>query len=190
MSEWLDLGRTQAACERILDAAGELFATRGVASVGMNDIARTAGCSRATLYRYFDCREALYSAYVHREAREVNRRIAASVGGIADPAERLLEAMVLALALVRENPSLSAWFARTAVGAEAAEESAVVQAMSAGFLLSLGHDDVGAAERWARWLVRGLTSLLAVPGRDAEDERAMLAELVAGCVRESTAGRG
>lgn len=181
MPDWLGPRRT-AACERILDAAGELFAVRGVAGVGMNDIACTAGCSRATVYRYFDNRESLYEAYVHREAQVLNRRIAELVDGISDPSERLLAALTHALALVRQNPSLSAWFARTPAGAEAAEESAVVQAMSAGFLVSLGHTDVAVAERWARWLVRALASLLTVPGRDAEDEREMLRELVAGCV--------
>jgi len=40
--------------DRILDAAGELFAARGVSAVEMTDIARAAGCSRATLYRYFE----------------------------------------------------------------------------------------------------------------------------------------
>ena len=30
----------------------------------LNDIARAAGCSRATLYRYFDNRDALHAAYV------------------------------------------------------------------------------------------------------------------------------
>lgn len=182
MPDWLAPRRT-VACDRILDAAGELFAVRGVAAVGMNDIAGAAGCSRATLYRYFDNREALHTAYVHREARNLNRRIAELTDGISDPSQRLLAAMVHALALVRENPSLSAWFARTPAGAEAAEESAVVQAMSAGFLVSLGHADIAAAERWARWLVRALASLLTVPGRDADDERAMLTELVGGCVR-------
>jgi AcrR family transcriptional regulator len=57
--DWLAASRTEVAADRILDAAGELFATRGVASVGMHEIAQAAGCSRATLYRYFENREAL-----------------------------------------------------------------------------------------------------------------------------------
>ncbi len=183
MPDWLEPRRTQAACDRILDAAGELFASRGVTAVGMNDIARAAGCSRATLYRYFDSREALHTAYVHREARDVSRRIAELAAGISEPSDRLLAAMTHALALVRQNPSLAAWFARTPVGAETAEESDVVQALAAGFLLSLGHDDVAATQRWARWLIRGLGSLLSVPGRDDEDEQSMLKELIAGCLR-------
>jgi AcrR family transcriptional regulator len=178
MADWLSSRRVDAACDRILDAAGELFAIHGVAAVAMNDIARTAGCSRATLYRYFDNREALHTAYVHREARTLNRRLADLVGTVADPRERLLAALTQALALVRENPALAAWFARTPIGAEAAEGSDVVQAMTAGFLLSIDGDDVAATQRRARWLVRVLTSFLTVPGRDPEDERTMLAEFV------------
>lgn len=108
----------------------------------------------------------------------MNRRLAAAIGRVEDPGERLLEALTHALRLVRENPALSAWFARTPIGADAAEESEVVQALTTGFLLSLEPDDVPTAQRRARWLVRVLTSLLTVPGRDADDERAMLREFV------------
>ncbi|MCW1956998.1 MAG: TetR/AcrR family transcriptional regulator, partial [Mycobacterium sp.] len=47
MPDWLGPQRSAAACDRILEAAAMLFAERGVESVGMNDIARAAGCSRA-----------------------------------------------------------------------------------------------------------------------------------------------
>ncbi|MCB0932369.1 MAG: TetR/AcrR family transcriptional regulator [Mycobacterium sp.] len=178
MPDWLRPHRTEAACDRILAAAGELFAERGVESVGMNEVARAAGCSRATLYRYFDNREALHAAYVHQQARALNLNLAELVSEISDPGDRLLAALTHALRLVRENPSLSAWFARTSLGAEAAEGSDVVQELTAGFLLSVHPDDVATARRRARWLVRVLTSFLAVPGRDADDERAMLKEFV------------
>lgn len=178
MPDWLGPQRNEAASDRILEAAGTLFAERGVESVGMNDIAKTAGCSRATLYRYFENREALHAAYVHRHAHAINRQLAALVGGIADPGERLLAALTHALRLVRENPALAAWFTRTAIGAEAAEESAVVQAMTAGFLLSVDPTDAAAAARQARWLVRVLTSFLTVPGRDPDDEKTLLEEFV------------
>lgn len=178
MPDWLAPQRAEAACDRILDAAGELFARGGVESVGMNDIARAAGCSRATVYRYFENRETLHAAYVHRNAQMVNRAIGELVGGIADPRERLLAALMQALRLVRANPALSAWFTRTPIGAQAAEGSAVVQAMTAGFLLSVDPGDAAAAQRQARWLVRVLTSFLTVPGRDEDEERAMLAEFV------------
>lgn len=159
--------------DHILDAAGELFAEYGIAVVGMNEIARAAGCSRATLYRYFDCREALHTAYVHREARAVGAQLAGLSRRTADPRKRLLTTLTQALTLVRENPALSAWFAGTAAGAEAAVDSEVVTAMAAAFLRSAGDDDADVEDR-ARWLVRVIASLLLSPGRSPADERKML----------------
>lgn len=43
---WLGDTRTSVAAEKILDAAAELFVRDGVAAVGMNEIAKAAGCSR------------------------------------------------------------------------------------------------------------------------------------------------
>jgi hypothetical protein len=120
----------------------------------------------------------LHAGYVHRHAQAINRQLAEEVSGIRDPQERLLTAVTTALRLVRENPALAAWFRRTAIGAEAAEGSEVVQAMTAGFLLSVDAGNAASARRQARWLVRVLTSFLTVPGRDPADERAMLAEFV------------
>jgi AcrR family transcriptional regulator len=174
--DWLGSRRAEVAAERILDAAGELFAGHGVAGIGMNEIARAAGCSRATLYRYFENREALHRAYVHREARAVHRTLAASLIGISDPQARLLAGLTGALELVRENPALASWFADTPLGAEMAEQSQVIQTLTAGFLQSLNDSDDLA--RRARWLIRVLTSLLISPGRDADDERAMLEDFV------------
>ena len=73
---------------------------------------------------------------------------------------------------------MSAWFAGTAVGAEAAVESEVVTATAARFLRSLGDEGYDIEDR-ARWLVRVIASLLLTPGRDADDERRMLASFVA-----------
>jgi hypothetical protein len=52
----------------------------------------------------------------------------------------------------------------------------VIQALTAGFLQSLNDSDDLA--RRARWLIRVLTSLLISPGRDSDDERAMLEDFV------------
>ncbi|HEY5149538.1 MAG TPA: helix-turn-helix domain-containing protein, partial [Mycobacterium sp.] len=98
--DWLGSRRAEVAADRILDAAGELFAQNDVGAVGMNDIARAAGCSRATLYRYFENREALYTAYVHREAYALHQRITELISGIDDPRERLLAGLTTSMRLV------------------------------------------------------------------------------------------
>ena len=179
-NDWLAERRTEVAADRILDAAEELFTRHDPGSVGMNEIAKAAGCSRATLYRYFENREALRNAYVSRETHRLSESVDA-IDHIDDPRERLVAGIVTALRLVRESPALSAWFATTSapLGAELAEQSDVIAALSTAFVDSLGADHPANARARGRWLVRVITSLLIFPGRDEADERAMLAEFVA-----------
>ena len=46
--------------QRLLDAAEELFLSRGFASVSTNDIARLAGCNHALIHYYFGNKEDLF----------------------------------------------------------------------------------------------------------------------------------
>ncbi len=179
-NDWLASRRSEVAADRILDAAEELYTQRDQASIGMNEIARAAGCSRATLYRYFESREALRTAYVHREARRLGRAIRERIDGIDDPRERLIASVTAALQMVRESPALSSWFAvtRPPIGGEVAGQSDVITALAAAFVNSLGPEDRAVVERRARWVVRVVTSLLMYPGQDEADERAMIEEFV------------
>lgn len=178
--DWLAARRTEVAADRILDAAGELFAEQEAATVGMHEIASAAGCSRATLYRYFDSRDALYTAYVHREAYRLYREMTDQVGAVTDPRERLIEGMLASLRNVRESPALASWFAKTQrpIGAEMAEQSEVIRALTEAFVISLAPDEPDVVAHRARWLVRVMTSLLVFPGHDEADERSMLEEFV------------
>jgi len=178
--DWLAARRTEVAADRILDAAGELFAQKEAATVGMHEIASAAGCSRATLYRYFENREALYTAYVHREAYRLYREMTDQITALTDPRERLIEGMLASLRSVRESPALASWFATTQrpIGAQVAEESEVIKALTEAFVISLGPDDPVRVAKRARWLVRVMTSLMLFPGHDEQDERSMLEEFV------------
>ncbi|KUI47127.1 TetR family transcriptional regulator [Mycobacterium sp. GA-1199] len=178
--DWLAARRTEVAADRILDAAGELFTQKEAATVGMNEIASAAGCSRATLYRYFENREALYTAYVHRESYRLYREMTEQINALTDPRERLIEGMLASLRNVRESPALSSWFATTQrpIGAEMAEESEVIKALTEAFVISLGPDDPELVAHRSRWLVRVMTSLMLFPGHDEDDERSMLEEFV------------
>ena len=180
-NHWLVERRAEVASDRILDAASELFAQQQVSRIGMNEIAAAAGCSRATLYRYFDSRDALYLAYVHRETQRFYLKIAKALGAISDPRERLLTGLTMSIAMVRESPASSAWFSSSSapLGGELAEQSDVIRTLVGGFLSTLRPGDPAETiDRRARWLVRMLTSLLIFPGRDADEERAMLEEFV------------
>jgi AcrR family transcriptional regulator len=178
--DWLAASRSEVAADRILDAAAALFAKRDAAAVGMNEIAQAAGCSRATLYRYFENREALRTAYVHRETYRLGRELMKQTGGIEDPRDRLIASVMATLRMVRESPAMSSWFGSTRlpIGGELAGQSDVITALAAGFLTSLGQDDPATVERRARWAVRVIISLLMFPGHDDADERAMIEEFV------------
>jgi AcrR family transcriptional regulator len=178
--DWLAARRTEVAADRILDAAGELFAQQEAATVGMNEIASAAGCSRATLYRYFENRDALYTAYVHRESYRLYREMTDQINSVVDPRDRLIEGMMASMRNVRQSPALASWFATTQrpIGAEMAEQSEVIKALTEAFVISLGPDDPELVAHRARWLVRVMTSLFLFPGHDEDDERAMLEEFV------------
>ncbi|HZQ33563.1 MAG TPA: helix-turn-helix domain-containing protein [Mycobacterium sp.] len=178
--DWLAARRTEVAADRILDAAAELFVEHDAAVVGMNEIARAAGCSRATLYRYFENREALHTAFVNREAYRLFGELSDEIRPVQDPGERLVAGITGALRMVRNSPALASWFATSEppIGGEMAEQSEVIKALTAAFLNSLDPEDPAVVERRARWLVRVITSLLIFPGADAADEREMLAEFV------------
>jgi AcrR family transcriptional regulator len=160
--DWLAERRTEVAADRILDAAGDLFAEKEAATVGMHEIASAAGCSRATLYRYFENREALYTAYVHREAYRLYREMTDQITALVDPRERLIEGLIASLRNVRESPALASWFATTQrpIGAEMAEESEVIKALTEAFVISLGSDEPELVANRARWLVRVMTSVM------------------------------
>ena len=186
--DWLAARRTEVAADRILDAAGDLFAHKEAATVGMHEIASAAGCSRATLYRYFENRDALYTAYVHRESYRLYREMTEQINSVVDPRERLIEGILASLRNVRESPALASWFATTQrpIGAELAEQSEVIKALTEAFVISLGPDDPESVAHRARWLVRVMTSLFLFPGHDDDDERAMLEEFVVPIVVPAT----
>lgn len=164
---WLAGRRTELAAEQILDAAAGLFVEQGVTGVGMNDVARAAGCSRATLYRYFENRRALHLAFVNREALRLSRAVAERTSRLDDPRERLVEAILQTLEIVRSTPTLAGWFdvGDAGLASELAQASAVIDGVGAAFLADLGQT-TGDRTHQARWVVRVILSLLTIPDRD------------------------
>lgn len=187
-TRWLDEERGALAATRILDAAAQEFAAKGVAATSMADVARVAGYSRATLYRYFDGRQALRTAFVNREARRIAATVARDVAQVADPSERVVEAVLAAVAAVRDDDTLVAWFTEGDAGTATAlaRTSEVVDALAVRFV---GDPDDDEVRLRAAWLVRVIVSLLAMPGTDAADERRIVERFVAPVVVGSALGQ-
>jgi AcrR family transcriptional regulator len=179
---WLTVDRDALATDRILDAAGEVFARDGVLGGSMADVAVAAGCSRATLNRYFENRHALRTAFVHREARRLGARVAAQVAGRRDPQRRVVDAVLAAVDGVRSTPTLAAWFSEASAGTASglAGASDVIEALAASFLGAADGQavDDDTRER-ARWVVRIVVSLLTMPAPSAAAERRLVTRFVA-----------
>lgn len=189
---WRRHGRGEVAVDELLDAAGLVFAELGVARATMVDVARAAGCSRATLYRYFPNRAALHLAFVHRATLRIAARMPPH-----DPdegrthVEHLVDRILAGIAGVRADPLLAVWFEpeNMAVPMALSQDSEVLRSMAAAFIGELGEaDDPGGpdgaglteAEVEARggWLLRTIVSLLAMPGADEAAERSMVETFV------------
>src|ERR1043166_6930143 len=62
-------GRRPEKTEAILEAAGQLFREHGYGAVSMDQIAREAGVSKATVYAHFESKDRLFAAMVHNACR-------------------------------------------------------------------------------------------------------------------------
>ena len=78
--------------EKILSAAGELFARDGVEAVTMDAVARAAGVSKGTVFSRFGSRAGLAMALLDEAERDLQERLLrgrAPLGPGAEPAQRL-----------------------------------------------------------------------------------------------------
>jgi AcrR family transcriptional regulator len=176
---WLSAERTEVGADRILNAAAELFAERGIGRPGMEEIARAAGCSRATVYRYFDSKDALLKAFVHREALDITEQVAEQISrSDADGSNAVVEAVVATLAAIRLRPYLRPWYAEsdTTVLFNVLHSSPLVARLAEDFLR---HEKGEPDADLGRWVVRIVMSFLREPEADQDEERRLLERFLA-----------
>jgi AcrR family transcriptional regulator len=83
--------RSEATRNALIEAARALFAERGYADVGTEEIVRAAGVTRGALYHHFDGKRELFEAVYERIEAELAQRIASGAlgGGVAEPLEAM-----------------------------------------------------------------------------------------------------
>ena len=81
--------RSQATREALIGAARKLFAKRGYAEVGTEEIVRAAGLTRGALYHHFGGKRELLAAVYEQIERELAERIASGALGATDPLEAM-----------------------------------------------------------------------------------------------------
>ena len=90
--------------DRVLDAALTLVARWGVAKTALGDVAKEAGCSRATLYRAFPGgKQHVFVALATRELRSYQGAILEVIDAADDLDGALTSALVVASRLLRDH---------------------------------------------------------------------------------------
>ncbi len=175
---------------RILDAAERVFGELGVQKARMGHVAEAAGCSRATLYRYFPDKDALVTAYALRELDRTSARVMKRLRGRTALGDRIVEAMATAIEAVRSSEAIRPFLAPDALGlalALPARAGAMEPRLGALFGAVLeGHDGTETLRpelpphEALEWVVRMVLSLALVPGpsRGASALRAFLGRWV------------
>lgn len=76
--------------DQILDIAYECFVSTSYSSTSMSLIALRLGCSKGTLYNYFESKKELFEAVVRRACSRLQLQLDAAIRH-ADPRERLVQ---------------------------------------------------------------------------------------------------
>jgi AcrR family transcriptional regulator len=97
--------RSEATRAALIAAARELFAQRGYASVGTEEIVKRAGVTRGALYHHFTGKEDLFRAVYEDVERELVEAIGARAMASGDPLEAL-HAGAVAFLEACEDPSV------------------------------------------------------------------------------------
>jgi len=103
--------------KKLLDAADDLFFTRGIAATPVDVVLARAGVSAATLYRGFATKEALVAAALARRHEAWTGVWEGAIAASGSPRERLL-AVFTALDAFRERPDGARWCAFLGSAAE------------------------------------------------------------------------
>src|SRR5919206_3907342 len=82
--------RSEATRGELVRVARELFAERGYANVGTEEIVRAAKVTRGALYHHFRDKRDLFRAVHENVEQDLIERIETAIGGTEDPAEMLV----------------------------------------------------------------------------------------------------
>ncbi|MFT4199312.1 TetR/AcrR family transcriptional regulator [Gordonia sp. (in: high G+C Gram-positive bacteria)] len=169
--------REDQARERLYTLASDLMAARGVDGMDVNELARRAHCSRATVYRHVGGKSAIVEAVLSRRASEMVATVAAAAEGL-DGKDRIAAVMGMALERVRSDGIARQFLdPRHVAGTAASVVGSPTVLAIAGQLLG---DSAGDTAK-ASVAVRSVLDLLLWPAADRAEEAAVI-DVVAGAL--------
>lgn len=109
-------GDTEAARERLVDAAEECLERFGIAKTTVEDVASAASVSRATVYRYFGDRDELILAVLVRDVDRLLDRVKKRFTPEGPLGTQLVDGILYWLGRVQREQKLGVMFAPDATG--------------------------------------------------------------------------
>jgi AcrR family transcriptional regulator len=175
----------------VVAAAARCVARDGLARTTVEAVATEAGCSRATVYRYFAGRDELLVAVLGRSADALAAHVRARVARCDDVEDVIVDGLLAASDAIARSPDLTAFSAPDVVGlttrlaATAGVTSELVAAALAPLLDALEasgrmRPDITRQDA-AEWLLRIGLSLLSVPiveRRSRDELRSLLRRML------------
>lgn len=171
----------------ILRAAKRCYVDRGISATGMREVAIAAGVARSTLYRYFPSRDDVLIATIKLEMEVANTRITEQLEEYDQPADFIVEGLILALDYIPGQPLLKAVFA--------SDEDAAARRIiwRSNIIVSFGEELMSSvvrpaqeakllrsqvrAEVMVEWVYRVLLSFLTLPSNSIPDKDQLRATL-------------
>ncbi len=174
-ADWLTGGESRRAVarERILRAAEELFGERGVEHVSAEDVARLAGCSRATMYRYVGGKPAILDGVVARGAVSSVEQVRRALAGCQESeTERVVVAILASVDAVRADKIIMELLGKSSTR----QNRDYLASVDVGALLQGAGLDLD--DRQMQFYLRIAFSLLTWPAADKDAERDLVERFV------------
>ncbi|ORB66210.1 TetR family transcriptional regulator [Mycolicibacterium tusciae] len=159
--------------DRLLDAAETCLQSKGLSGTTMEDIARQAGVSRATVYRYFASRESVLSGVIVRAAERYLHRISGRISAHTDLGSAILDFVAVTVRAARREPIIGILFGSDdelagvglAKGTSVALFELVAEFLRPVFAARWDQLEAGVSvDDAAEWILRTILSLLSVRG--------------------------
>ena len=170
--------------DRILDGALACIARVGLGKTTLDDVAREAGCARATVYRSFGNKQALFRAVLDREIGLLGARVLDDAAAADTLADAVVAVMLAGAETFRTHPALAFVLAHEPeiVARQLSfERGTDVLRVAAAFAAPAFTRFIPAAraERLGEWVARLTLSYLCNPSEQGElDDPAYLRALV------------
>jgi AcrR family transcriptional regulator len=140
----------------ILDSAQEVFGERGYHGSSLEEIAQSAGISKALIYEHFESKKELHESLLNEYAGELFGRFSANAQRAETGEERLRTGVDVFFGFVEERREAWRVLFRDAADPELAPVIRAVQEQAIGAIIALVHDDPthpepGPGETRAEW---------------------------------------